>query len=496
MSLRVFLGIVFLPFALHAQVLVGSLAPKNRPTDFVYKVSRANKPLKLLFQNESEYELLFVDSTFRSSKSKSYTQVDKKNRFVTSTESDSLLSLYFVNIKSGQFSVLTLSEDSNFIWKDLFQETEKEHFLKAIPSGDKIYALSVDETTSNLIVKKYQGTRQLEIDTFKIEFPLFLEALKSDVNLLNQEPFSDMGITYVDYEVDQDLSDIYTDRKLYLRDDKMIMVFDKANTSHLVIIDLVKKKSYYKKFSFKLELETSEKSNTGNSFLFKDYFFRVTTNGHQLNLAVVDFRNFKLIRNHNIYDDQAIEIKNGPLLLEEITNGSVPKISMIKNVDKFFKMIRGADLGVTAREMQNGTLDLMIGSHMTEVYVSPVMGPSMSMGMGMGMGIGMGGFGMGTPGLGSGMYDPFYYPYGMSSRGYTVSIDKAYFHTILTEKEFAHVPMPLESSYLDKKKVFWSKNFKSGRVPEIDVEYRWNEKMHYGYWDRKMARFVIVEFNR
>ncbi len=489
------LFILLLPVSLFAQKVIGSYNLKNKPTEFVYKVSRPQKPVRLLFQNDSEYEILTFDSTFQNTKSIVYNNPDAKNRYVTSLESDSLLSLYFLNIKTGEFSVLSTAGEQKFNYKALFKEGNKEHFLKAVPVNEYICALSIIDTSNQLIVRSYLHSKLVVTDSFKIEFPMLMTALKTELNLLNQEPFSDIGITYINYELEQQLSDIYTDRKLYVRDDKLVMIFDRNNTSHIVIADLTKKKSYYKKFSFKLELETSPQTTKGNSYLFQDNFFRITSNGHQLNLAIIDFRNFKLIRNHNIFDDMPIEIKNGPILFEESSNGSVPTIEAVKNTEKFFKIIRGADLGVTARSLSGNAYELTIGSHQSEIYVSQAMGPTIGMGMGMGMGIGMGMGGLGG-GMGSGAFDPFYYPYGISNRGYSVSIEKAYFHSVLSEKEFAHIPMPLGSDYHTRKNLFWSKNLKNGKVPEISTEYAFKDKVHYGYWDRKIAKFTLLEFEK
>ncbi len=494
MRLPLFLCFLCFPMLLFGQSVVGNFSMRNKPNDFAYKISRSGKPVRILFQNDEEYEIMSIDSSFTFSKSLTYKQLDKNNRFIGSLETDSALSLYFIQLKTGRFSALSISKaDTQMVWNTLFNGNSKEHFLKAIVAKDQMQILSVDETTQNLIVKTYKHAEKISENIFKIEFPDFMNSLKANLNMLNQEPFSDIGITYIDYEIEQDISDIYTDRKMYVRDDKLVLVFDQQNTSHLLIVDLTKKKSYYKKFSFKLELETSENANAGNSFLYKEYFFRITSNGHQINLAVIDFRNFKLIRNHNIFDNQPIEIKNGPILFEESTNGSVPSIKPISTTQKFFKLVRGADLGVTARQNPNNTLELTIGSHLSEVYTSPAIGSGLSMGLGS-FGLGMGGVGM-SVGVGGSM-DPFYYPYGMGSRSYSVSIEKAYFHTVLTDKEFAHVPMPLQNSYLDRKKTFLVRNFKASKVPDIEVEYQWNDKIHYGYWDRKTNKFIVLAFDK
>ncbi|MBC7391512.1 MAG: hypothetical protein H7329_20105 [Opitutaceae bacterium] len=485
--------LLLFPLSLFSQRVIGTYNLKNKPTEFVYKVSRPQKPVKLFFQNDSEYEIITFDSTFQNTKSLVYNNPIARNRYVNFLESDSLISLYFLNIKSGEFSVLSSSGGQNFNYQKLFKENDKEHFLKAVQVKDKMCALSIIDTSNHLIVRSYDHFKLAGTDTFKIEFPMLITALKTELNLLNQEPFSDIGITYINYELEQQLSDIYTDRKLYVRDDKLVMIFDRNNTSHIVIADLTKKKSYYKKFSFKLELETSPQTTKGNSYLFQDNFFRVTSNGHQLNLAIIDFRNFKLIRNHNIFDDMPIEIKNGPILFEESSNGSVPTIEPVKNTEKFFKIIRGADLGVTARQLSNNAYELTIGSHQSEIYVSQAMGPTIGMGMGMGVGMGIGAMGVG---IGSGAFDPFYYPYGISNRGYSVSIEKAYFHSVLSEKEFAHVPMSLQTNYHNRKNLFWARNFKNGKIPEVSAEYAFKDKVHYGYWDRKISKFTLLEFEK
>ena len=500
MQIRLVIMFLLGAFSIYAQTVLGTFSLKNKPTENAYKVSRQGKPVKIFFQNDAEYELLCLDSSLSNPKNFGYSGVEKKNRFVGSLESDSQLSLYFVNPKTGKFSVLTHhSSDSSFSSSELHPGSATEDFLKCVVVKNRINALSVKKDSNILVIRSFVHTKQISTDSFKIDFPDFNTSLKSDLNMLNQESYSELGITSVDYEVPQDISDIYTDRKLSVRDDKIVMVFDQRSTSHLVIIDLTKKKSYYKKFSFKLELETSDNTMTGNSFLFKDYFFRVTSDGHQINLAIVDFRTFKLIRNHNIYDGQAIAIKNGPLLLEESTNGSVPRISPIKNSERFFRLVRGSDLGVTANIAPNNTFELMIGSHSTEIFTAPVMGSGLSVGGfgtgGLGLGVGIG-IGTGV-GVGGSMVDPNHFPYGMSAaRGYSVNIEKAYFHSILTEKEFAHVPIPLKNNYLDRRNTFWEQNFKAGRIPEIYVEYQQGDKMHYGYWEKKTNRFTVLAFEK
>jgi hypothetical protein len=82
----------------------------------------------------------------------------------------------------------------------------------------------------------------------------------------------------------------------------------------------------------------------------------------------------------------------------------------------------------------------------------------------------------------------------MTQRNLSVSVEKTYFHSILSDKEFEHLPVAQENSYLDNKKLFLGRNFRSGRTPEIHVEYQWSGKMHFGYWDKKLSRFTIVEF--
>ena len=495
MQIRLIVMFLLGAFSIRAQTVMGTYSLQNKPSENAFKISRQGKPVKIFFQNESEYEFLLLDSNFNISKNLSYSKIDKRNRFAGFMENDSAISIYLINKKTGSFSILTQkTSDSSFSSHELYPISTSEDFLKCVTIKNKIQSLSVVKNSNTLIVRSFFHSEHISTDSFKIEFPEFNTLLQSDLSMLNQEPFSDLGITLVDYEVPQDISDIYTDRKLYVRDDKIVMVFDQRSTSHLVIIDFSKKKSYYKKFSFKLELETSDNTMTGNSFLFKDYFFRVTCDGHQINLAIVDFRNFKLIRNHNIYDGQTIAIKNGPLLLEESTNGSVPKLTAIKNSERFFRLVRGSELGVTACISSNNTFELMIGSHSTQIYTPPAMGSGLSMG-----GFGTGGLGIGIGvgvGVGGSMADPMYNPFSASSRNFSVSVEKAYFHSILTDREFAHVPIPLESNYLDRRNVFWERNFKYGRVPEVFVEYTQNDKMHYGYWDKKLNRFTILAFEK
>ena len=76
---KFFIVLLFLPFTLLSQRIVGSFSLRNKQTDFVYKVSSPEKHVRLFFQNDSEYEILSFDINFSSSRSKIYNKIVLKD---------------------------------------------------------------------------------------------------------------------------------------------------------------------------------------------------------------------------------------------------------------------------------------------------------------------------------------------------------------------------------------------------------------------------------
>jgi hypothetical protein len=296
--------------------------------------------------------------------------------------------------------------------------------------------------------------------------------------------------------------------KIYTRGNKIYMIFDgyslkgkgKETTTEILTLDWPSGQTTYRTLPA-LELKNEPHFN---SFLHQDMLFRVQLNKDKFNLTAYDFNTLQPIKEYNYTGDQEIDIKATPVHQRGASALFSSGNSVIEKTSKVMKNLSSGRPAITVDAFSDSTLQLTIGSYQppnsrnnpdpTRMVRTPDRYIQTSRGLFMMPGRWVPAY---TLPYSASMspynryyYDPFYSRNGEPT-GPGIS---TYFRAVLDRETLNKAASDSTAATVQDKIEAYEEELK--QMPDYKTLYRYGDKLHYGYFDRRSKTFKILEFTQ
>jgi len=467
--------------SIYAQQEAFTMKLDTKTHRFVASIVGVDGSLNYMFKNKNEIEVIWIKGTKRNSAIVSEVKNLKKFKMLGMVADSANISLYFYDTPTKLITQIAINKTTgSFVVTPINVLTKADVLLKGFEMDGVFYIMWVPYGQNIIKFSAYKQGQFVVNQEYNIEFKYFWDALIASGNDTPQDAkFGVANISEIDNSLPNSVINTAVYQKLYHFNHKFYITCEEPSTTHLIVIDPVFRTNDYRKLNFKLENESGKIK--GNSFLINNRLLRLTASSEQINLCVVDLDSFTLVKNHNMYANQPLDLKNSPIFNE--INGKLD--SEIPTTKEFFSEMTNGNPTIVANNMGDGLLEVAIGSHEVSQQINPVVGPNISpfmMTYGVGWGLG---------------YNAYMYPGWGYTPSYTSTMVNStlYFKSLFDNAKFDHLTGLLNKNVLDKIRDFERANFGT-TPPDLHVVYSYGNKIHYGYYIDKSNLFVVREFSK
>jgi len=374
-----------------------------------------------------------------------------------------------------------------------------ENFIGGFGNDNHFYMLYTDKKDNLYLYRDAEDDMaHLELKVFKPEMPDTRDRYGRLADLIYVHPDLE-GTVYTGYHRS----------KIYTRDDKVYMVFDgyslkgKGNkaTTEILALDWNSGETSYRTLP---EIE-QKKGPSFNSFLYNNTLFRVHLERDQLNLAAYDFSTLQPVKTYSYNGDQEITIKSTPVRQRGSKGLFSSDNTVIEKTSKVMKNLASGVPAITVDKFSDNSIQLTIGSYQppserrdgnqdfSRMIRTSDRYYQTSRGLVMIPGRWTPAYNIPSYYLNSPYYSRYFYdPMGQNGNLPTGPGVSTYFRSILNSNSLAKVESKEEPVVLQDKIEQYEDNLKP--EPEFQTVYRYGNKLHYGYYDRKSRTFRIMEF--
>jgi hypothetical protein len=492
-----------------------------RSTENMYSAVDMDDNYVVAFQTKSQYECVFYNALHKQIGNAVFAipSTQKKDTYLGIELNADTCSIYTLNTRSNQITQLNIGRAGGALNKKIIgQIAITEKFLKCVTLNGTYHILTATQNKNQLDVYTIKE-HALVKNTYQIEMPDFYKRLSSGNHLLNEDRTAVVGIDAINYDIENNVKSARATKKIYCFDNNIFLIFDDANFTHVVKINLDINEASYKQFSYSLDFGNTSFKKQGNSFLHQKTLFRVTMSMEQMSLIAVDIETNQSYATYYATPHMPMDFKNGPLIQEN----SSDKVRIIEDNATFFKKVLAGNLSI-AVNLKDSSYIVEIGSfeemvtnnnYANQSSGQPRISIGMGMGGGMGGGMGMGGMGMGMGGMGMGMggmgmgggmggmgmggygmgggYGASPYNYGSDSPGYyngyngyypynstATSIRTVYVHCMLDSSTYKHQAGIVPITLRERVSNFETETFKTTR-PELIRVIDFKNRIIIGY---------------
>jgi len=315
---------------------------------------------------------------------------------------------------------------------------------------------------------------------------------------------------YVHPDMEQNVFTGHHRSKIYSRGDKIHMIFDgfylkgkdsDETTTEILTLDWNSGQTNYRT----LPAIAQRKGPSFNSFLHQNTLFRVNLEKDRFKLTAYDFATLQPVKEYSFSGEEEIAIKSTPVYQRGAKALFSDEHQVIEKTSKVMKNLAGGVPAITVDTFNDSTLQLTIGSYnapeqrnsrqqdMNRLVHTPDRYVMTSRGLMMIPGRWVPAYYIPNYYLNSPYYSRYFYdPYG---RGYNLPTGpgiSTYFRSVLSADKLTKVPAQQAQQVLQDKVEHFEQGLK--QEPELKTVYRYGDKLHYGYYDRKARTFRIVEF--
>ncbi|MFD2246562.1 hypothetical protein [Pontibacter ruber] len=397
---------------------------------------------------------------------------------------------FAINRRTGAFRSL----------QDVLLKKERgEQFIGGFVDADHAYMLYTDKK-QNIHLYRDAGDAQMEKKTFATDkMPRTRGRYDREAELIFVHP-----------DLERTVFAGHHRSKIYTRGDKVHMIFDdfytKGNgnktTTEILTLDWNSGQTEYRT----LPAFENEKDPNFNSFLHNNMLFRVQLAKDEMNLVAYDFATLKPIKDYSYKGDQEIAIKSTPVHQRGIKALFSPDNTTIEKTSKVMKNLANGIPAITVDSFGDSTLQLTIGSYQppkvndrgndySRLVRTPDRYVYTSRGLMMIPGRWTPAYNIPSYYLDSPYYSRYFYdPYGQGRNNLPSGPGiSTYFRAVLDNENLEKVKSD-EVVVLQDKIEEYETELKP--EPEFKTVYRYGDKLHYGYLDRKTRSFRIVEFSQ
>ena len=191
----------------------------------------------------------------------------------------------------------------------------------------------------------------------------YASIIKNKTGEKEEKKFPEYFLTYIESYNTNSISETNSHKKMYLRNDSILITVDEASATHLTVLDLGDKKASYKKLNFSIEQGNNSSRKQGNSLFYENILYRVTASPEQLNLTAINIDSMDLTNSLNTYSyEESIPFSNTLLLQDGSIDGLGGEERVIKKTEVFFNRFLEGNIGLSTSK-ENDAIILKIGSH-------------------------------------------------------------------------------------------------------------------------------------
>ncbi|GHA63486.1 hypothetical protein [Pontibacter akesuensis] len=376
----------------------------------------------------------------------------------------------------------------------------KVTFIGGFGDKDHFYMLYTDKDENfHLYRDSEENVATMDHQVFKTE----------DMPRTRERHARESGMIYVHPDLERNVFTGHHRSKIYTRGDKLHMVFDgyavrgkksDETTTEILTLDWNTGQTQYRT----LPVLEQRNSPSFNSFLHQDKLFRVQLEKDKFKLAAFDFNTLQPIKEYNYGENEEIAIKSTPVHQRGTRGLFSDGQQVIEKQDKVMRNLATGIPAITVDTYSDSTLQLTIGSYkapderngsrdQNRMVKTPDRYVRTSRGLALIPGRWTPAYNIPSYYLNSPYYSRYFYdPFGQGSGFPTGPGISTYFHTVLDAQSLNKVEQEGEVEVLQEKVDAYERELK--REPEFQTMYRYGDKLHYGYYDRKTRTFRIVEF--
>ncbi|CAM3412986.1 hypothetical protein POKO110462_01615 [Pontibacter korlensis] len=317
------------------------------------------------------------------------------------------------------------------------------------------------------------------------------------------------GMIYVHPDLERNVFTGHHRSKIYSRGDKLHMIFDgyflrgknsKETTTEILTLDWNTGKTQYRT----LPVIEQRNAPSFNSFLHQDKLFRVNLEKDKFKLTAYDFNTLQPLKEYAFTDKEELALKSTPVYQRGSGGLFSSGYEVIEKEDKVMKNLASGIPAITVDTYSDSTLQLTIGSYKapterngrddrSRMVRTPDRYVRTSRGLMLIPGRWTPAYNIPSYYLSSPYYSRYFYdPFGQGGNIPTGPGISTYFHTVLDANSLTKVEQEGEVEVLQERIEEYERNLKP--EPEFQTIYRYKDKLHYGYYDRKARTFRIVEF--
>lgn len=316
-----------------------------------------------------------------------------------------------------------------------------------------------------------------------------------------------MDLVYVHPDMEQTVMAGYHSGKIYTRNGNIFMIFDgyelkgskNEATTEILALDWETGKANYRV----LPALAQRNDPAFNSFLFGDKIFRLQLDRDKLDLTAYNFSNLEPVKTYTFSGDEEIAIKASPVYQRGKGGLFSSDVDTVKQSSKVIKKLAEGVPAITVNAFTDSTIQLTIGSYdpptdrnpagdMSRLVRTPDQYYRTSRGLMLIPGRWVPAYNIPSYYLNSPYYSRYFYdPYGQGSSRPSGPGISTYFRAVLDKNTLAKAENG-EKEVLQDKVDKYEQDLKS--EPDYKTVYRYGNKLHYGYYDRKTRTFRIMEF--
>ncbi|MBJ6117477.1 hypothetical protein JAO76_04705 [Pontibacter sp. BT310] len=398
---------------------------------------------------------------------------------------------FAINRKTGAFRSL----------QDVELDKERNtYFVGGFGDDEHFYMLYTDRKDRLHLYRSSdspEGLAKMERQIFEPNLP---DTRTKDTRL--------MDLVYVHPDMEQTVVAGYHSGKIYSRDGNIYIIFDgqslkdlnrKEATTEILALNWDTGKTTYR------TLPALEQRNdpSFNSFLFRDTLFRLQLDRDKLNLTAYNFNTLEPVKTYTFSGDQDIAIKSTPVYQRGMRGLFASDVDTVKQTSKVMKKLAEGLPAITVNAFTDSTIQLTIGSYdppgerntssdMSRMVRTPDQYYRTSRGLMMIPGRWVPAYNIPNYYLNSPYYSRYFYdPYGQGGSRPSGPGISTYFRAVLDDNTLAKTDNGTKELVQDKVDKF-EQELKS--EPDYKTVYRYGNKLHYGYYDRKSKTFRIMEF--
>lgn len=466
--LLVFICFSFLKLNSQEQVLSfkNEVLSKRMSKDSYTLSNAINSDLAVVIIERKEVFAYLFDSSFKQkSVIKTKNIKAKYNKALGYSINNNLYNVLYTNENRNKFSILSLDFNTlNGTSKEIDIDFGYDLFLDTVNYNNKLYLLSANDD-SEITIRLFDKDSNVKIlKTFT------LDEISDDTNLLGSKisfgSFLFAGeevsnITKIDRRVPSAIEQTSNENKMYQDGKSIYLTFDVNETSTLVYtIDLESLNLSLNAIPYpKADIKPFKKFN---SFLYKDKLYQIASSKEDMKFAI-NTLDGKLIKEFYVNREQAITIKNSPIIQEGAT--ALPFVTKreLEETKKYLRKISSGQLGLTVIEQDNAYY-ITLGGFKVAYNSSPMMVTSAN-----------------------GNFVGFNTTYASYS-GYAIT-KSTYFNSIF-DLDFNHKKGSFKENVFDKIKAY-KETLKY--ITAEDVFFHSNT-LYFGYFNQKESEYNLVKF--